>query len=321
MELYATIPSVDKPVSRLFFGTASKPFLAGENCNRLLDEMFDLGIQTIDSARNYQSSEISIGRWFQESGKRDQVVLLTKGGHPDLLGRRRINEKEIRKDIECSLRNLHTDYIDIYLLHRDDPRKPAGEIVEIFNALYREGKIRAFGGSNWTHTRIEEANRYAQEHGLIPLTVSSPNFSLAEQVRDPWGGGCVTLTGKDNEQARAWYQENGMPVIAYSSLGRGLLSGKITSGNMADYAKLMDEPARKGYACEENFERLRRCETLAKEKGITVSQVALAWFFRQPMNLFAIVSTSSRERMQANMEALNIFLTAEECSYLNLQLT
>ena len=198
MELYATISSVNKPVSRLFFGTASKPFLAGENCNRLLDEMFDLGIQTIDSARNYQSSEISIGRWFQESGKREQVVLLTKGGHPDLLGRRRINEKEIRKDIECSLRNLHTDYIDIYLLHRDDPRKPAGEIVEIFNALYREGKIRAFGGSNWTHTRIEEANRYAQEHGLIPLTVSSPNFSLAEQVRDPWGGGCVTLTGKDN---------------------------------------------------------------------------------------------------------------------------
>ena len=204
MELYATIPSVDKPVSRLFFGTASKPFLAGENCNRLLDEMFDLGIQTIDSARNYQSSEISIGRWFQESGKRDQVVLLTKGGHPDLLGRRRINEKEIRKDIECSLRNLHSDYIDIYLLHRDDPRKPAGEIVEIFNALYREGKIRAFGGSNWTHTRIEEANRYAQEHGLIPLTVSSPNFSLAEQVRDPWGGGCVTLTGNDNEHARTW---------------------------------------------------------------------------------------------------------------------
>ena len=140
-------------------------------------------------------------------------------------------------------------------------------------------------------------------------------------MRDPWGGGCVTLTGKDNEQARAWYQENGMPVIAYSSLGRGLLSGKITSGNMADYAKLMDEPARKGYACEENFERLRRCETLAKEKGITVSQVALAWFFRQPMNLFAIVSTSSRERMQANMEALNIILTAEECSYLNLQQT
>ena len=76
-----------------------------------------------------------------------------------------------------------------------------------------------------------------------------------------------------------------MPVIAYSSLGRGLLSGKITSGNMADYAKLMDEPARKGYACEENFERLRRCETLAKEKGILVDWVNddnSFWWLRSP---------------------------------------
>ena len=85
---------------------------------------------------------------------------------------------------------MRTDYIDIYLLHRDDPAVPASEIVEIFNAMHREGKIGAFGGSNWTHERIQEANAYAKDHGLIPFTVSSPNFGLADQIADPWGGGC-----------------------------------------------------------------------------------------------------------------------------------
>lgn len=193
-----------------------------------------------------------------------------------------------------------------------------GEIVEILNAMHEEGKIGAFGGSNWTHRRIAEANAYAREHHLIPFSVSSPHFSLAEQVRDLWGGGCVTISGPSNGAAREWYRNQNMPVIAYSSLSHGFLSGKLKSGEREKADQILDEFAMKGYGCADNFERLRRCEELAEKKQCTVSQIAMAWLFRQELNTLAVVSTSSAERMQANIDAMSIRFSEEEAAYLDL---
>ena len=249
---------------------------------------------------------------------RDKVVILSKCAHPDPSGRKRVNEKEIREDYAVSAGELRTDYIDIYLLHRDDPEVPVGEIVELLNAMHEEGKIGAFGGSNWTHRRIAEANAYAKEHHLIPFTVSSPHFSLAEQVQDPWGGGCVTISGPSNGAAREWYRSQGMPVIAYSSLSHGFLSGRVKSGEHEKAGQILDEFAMKGYGCADNFERLRRCEELAEKKQCTVSQIAMAWIFRQELNMLAVVSTSSAERMQANIDAMSMKMSEEEAAYLDL---
>ena len=317
---YGEIPYVDKPVSRLFYGTASMPFVAsGGDGGELLDAMLALGVNAIDTARVYGMSEASIGQWMASRHCREQVVLLTKGGHPDPEGRRRISEADIRGDIETSCEMLQTDYIDVYLLHRDDPEVPVGTVVELLNALHEEGRIGAFGGSNWTVERIAEANAYAAEHGLIPFSVSSPNFGLAEQVADPWGGGCVTVSGPSNAATRAWYAARRMPVIAYSSLGRGFFSGRVFSGDAARVGELLDPPAVKGYACPDNFERLRRCEELSARKGVTVPQLAMRWIFAQELNTFAVVSTSSPARMQQNIDALQIPLTAQEADYLDLR--
>ncbi len=87
------------------------------------------------------------------------------------------------------------------MLHRDNPQVPVSIIVDTMNRLYDEGKIGAFGGSNWSYERIEQANEYAAKHNLIPFTVSSPNFGLAEQVDNPWVGQCVTLSGPKNKTA------------------------------------------------------------------------------------------------------------------------
>ena len=313
------IPYVKQPVSRILLGTASPSFLKGEKNNALLDAALAAGINALDTARNYNLSEKSIGIWLRERECRDKVVILSKCAHPDLLGRRRISEKEIRKDFETSSNLLGTDYIDIFLLHRDDPKTDVGVSVEVFNAMHAEGKIGAFGASNWDFRRIREANEYADKHRLIPFTVSSPHFGLARQQRDPWGGGCVTLTGPENEGARAWYCENQMPVISYSSLGRGLLSGKLKSKDVAHASKVLDAVAMKGYGCPDNYERLARCEELAARKGCTVAQIAMAWIYHQPINTFAVVTMSSPERLEANIAALSISLTEEEARYLNLE--
>jgi aryl-alcohol dehydrogenase-like predicted oxidoreductase len=314
---YGKIPGLEKPVSRMIFGTAIGPMIEGKNADELLDVAFAKGIHTFDTARGYGRAEESLGGWMKRRDNREQVVVISKCGNCDSDGSVCVNRKVIETELAESLQALQTDYIDIYLLHRDDPKTPVSEMIDALNELQKEGKIKVFGVSNWTHERIEEANRYAKEHHFQGFSVSSPHFGLAEQVVDPWGGNCVTITGKQNQAARNWYQENQMRIIAYSSLARGLMAGRIKSSQEAQAAEILDPFCVKGYVCHDNFERLARCEELAEKKGCTVSQIALAWMFRQDLNIYVLVSTTKAFRLEENLRAFTVNLSEEENRYLN----
>ena len=95
------------------------------------------------------------------------------------------------------------DKIDLYVLHRDDPEKPVGPIVETLHAAKEAGQVGAYGGSNWGADRLQEANAYAAAHGLTPFAASSPQFSLAVQQEPPWRD-CISVSGPAGEEARAW---------------------------------------------------------------------------------------------------------------------
>lgn len=313
---YIEIPGVNKPVSRIFFGTAIMPMLMGKDVDALLDSMFALGVNAFDCARGYGAAEKSLGNWMKHRGNREKVVILTKCGNVSLGGKVRVNREVIEKELEKSLKTLGTDYVDIYLLHRDDPNTPVSEFIDCLNEKQKEGKIRVFGVSNWKKVRIEEANTYAAEHGLNGFAVSSPNFGLAEQVNDPWGGDCVTVSGDAHKEDREWYTKTGMPVLAYSSLGRGFFTGKFKSGDYEGAKKVLDGAAQKGYLYPVNMERLARCETLAAEQGCAVSDIAMRYIFGSSMNVCALVSTGSAKRMRQNIQASLKPLTLEEISFL-----
>lgn len=313
---YVKIEGVDKPVSRLFFGTAIKPMLMGQNVYALLDAVLSSGINAFDCARGYGNAEKSLGMWIHARNNRERIVLLTKCGNVSLSGKVRVNREVIKTELEKSLVTLGTDYIDIYLLHRDDPKTPVSEIVETLNEAKRRGKVRVFGVSNWTHERIEEANRYAAEHGLDGFSVSSPNFGLTRQIKDPWGGDCVTISGPENENARKWYTENQMPVIAYSSLGRGFFSGKFKSGDFEGAKKALDKAAQKGYLYEENMKRLHNAEVIAERDHCSVTQVAMRYVFSNKMNVFAIASTTNPRRLKQNVQATLTPFNTEDVKFL-----
>ncbi len=317
---YLKINGLEKKVSRMVYGCTTEVMMQGEDAGELLDAIYALGINAFDTAENYGLSEVSLGNWMEQRQNREEIVVITKGCHP-YDGVDRLTPEYLRQDIEQSFKRLKTDYIDVYLLHRDVEGIDVGPIVEILNEYHKAGKLRAFGGSNWTHERIEEANRYAKEHGLVPFTASSPNYGLCRQVNDPWGGsaGCITITGDENKEARRWYEENGVAVLAYSSLGRGLFSGKIRSDEMEKAKAMMEPGAVHAYCQPENFERLARAEQLAEKKNCTVSQIALAWILKQKVNAFPIVSASTGERMKKNVEAFDVVLTEEELKWVNLE--
>ena len=190
------------------------------------------------------------------------------------------------------------------------------EFIDCLNEKQREGKIRVFGVSNWKKERIEEANAYAAAHGLNGFTVSSPNFGLAEQVNDPWGGDCVTVSGDANKEVRAWYAAQQMPVLAYSSLGRGFFTGRFKSGDYEGARKVLDNAAQKGYLYPVNMERLARCETLAAEQKCSVSDIAMRYIFGSDMKVCALVSTGNAKRMRQNIQASRNPLSREEIAFL-----
>lgn len=313
---YRIIDYVDKPISKIVFGCAGKMmnekpkiFQSGK-IFEVLDAALEAGINTFDTAENYGASENILGRWIKKRGNRKEVVIISKGCHP--YGKSRVTVEELKNDLEQSFNRLQTDYIDIYMLHRDCPEADIGAILEVLNKYHDAGKIKAFGVSNWKHTRIEEANCYAAKNGLQPFSVASPNFGPASQVSEPWGGGCVSIAGPTETLARKWYEENHIPVFAYSCLGRGLFSGKVKTGDLEKGKELLDKYAVKGYWCQENIDRLARIEKIAKKKDCTVSQVSLAWMLQQPFEVFPIVTMSNIDRIIENVKAIEIVLSVNE---------
>jgi len=274
-----------------------------------LSEVLDSGGNTFDTARVYGlgQSERILGEWMAAAGTRDRVVLITKGGHPSLLTfRSRMRVRAMEHDLEQSLRALRTDRVDLWLLHRDDPRVPVSAIMEMLHALRERGTIGAFGVSNWSHQRVQEANRFASAQRIPGLAVSSPQFSLAEWRRAPFPG-CVSISGPRGREARAWYRDSGIPLLAWSSLAAGYFA-----------------PPRRGkprrspgaYRVKENEGRLSRAQELAERKGVTASQVALAYLLLQPFQVFPIVSTHRAARYRENAGALGVKLTPSELDWL-----
>lgn len=314
---YKKINGIEKEVSRIVFGSTSIEEY-DEETDKLLNDIVQLGVNCIDTARVYGGgkTEYALGEWLEKNNKRDEVIILTKGAHPDMPSwRNRVNKEDITYDIKTSLEALRTDYVDIYLLHRDDPSVPVGEVLEIMQELKESNMVKVLGVSNWTMDRIIEANEYALKHGLAGFEVSSPHFGLAEQYVDLWNMG-VTITGDANQKSRDWYEQTQLPVFAYSSLGGGMFSGKIKSDEIDKVSEVMGDNYVRAYAVGENINRLKRCEILAEQKKATVSQIALAWLLRQNLNTFAIASARSINRFEENVKAVDVQLSVEECEFL-----
>ena len=318
---YGHVEGVTKPVSRIVQGCMMIRDEDGqEESNRLLDAAFSAGITTFDHAHGYGGGacERAIGNWMQAKENRADVVILDKGCHPHG-GEKRVRPEIIESDIADSLERLKTDYIDLWLFHRDDPDLPVGPLVDTLNTMVGRGKIHAFGGSNWTIERIEEANEYADKHDLIPFAASSPNFSLAEQIDSPWGPDCVTVSGPKNGDVREWYQAKNFPVFTWSSLARGFFSGRVSRANLEQAKEELEDNTIRCYVCEDNLVRLDRVSELAAEKGLSVPQLALAYVLNHPMNIFALVGAHTPEEVRANDKALETKLSQTEMAWLDLK--
>lgn len=316
---YGEIAGINKPVSRIVQGTG---FIATKDIDdmfQLMDAAFEAGINTFDTAHVYGQGAVEriFGRWMKARQNRDEVVVIAKGAHHNE-DRRRLTRFDIEADIHDSMARLQTDHFDIYMLHRDDPSVPIGEIVETLHEYQQNGIIDVYGGSNWTTARIQEANDYAAEHNLSPFMVSSPHYSLADRVNEPWQD-CITISGPSRASERGWYQANQLALFPWSSLAGGFFSGRFTRDNLDTFTEHFDKQVLLAYIDEANFQRLDRTKILAAEKGMSFSQIAVAFVFAQPLNLFALLGSRQPDEIMQNIAAMELQLSPEECTWLDLK--
>ena len=317
--LYSKIPGIDKPVSRLVLGTMWINTKNPDTAFPVLDAFHAAGGNCLDTAHGYGrgDNERAVGQWINERGLRDEIVILGKGAHHSQ-DRKRVTPYDIQSDLHDSLARFKVDSIDLYVLHRDDPDKPVGPIVETLHAAKEAGQIDAYGGSNWSADRLREANEYAAANGLTPFVASSPQFSLAVQIEPPWRD-CISVSGPAGETDRAWCRENGVTLFVWSSLAGGFFSGRFRRDNLDTFTEWYDQLAVKVYCQEENFQRHDRVQELAASKGLSVPQIALAYVFNQPDGIHALSGARNTEELSVNVEASEIKLNEEEIAYLELR--
>lgn len=293
---------------RLGLGTAGFKPGRRERAFAVLDAWAELGGRLIDTAAVYAGgeSERVIGEWLRSAGTRDGVVLLTKGGHPDIPSwRSRLDPQSIAADLAQSLDRLGVEAVDLYLLHRDDLAVPVAEIIEALNVHLAAGRVRSIGASNWSPARVDEANAYATRRGLSGFAVVSNYFGLARPVRTFWPG---TLDGS-GQDFRAWHTRTGLPLVAWSAQSGGYFADDFDlSAKGTEPVETFDGPI--------NRERRARAVELAASRGLRASQVALAWVLNQPIAPYALVGTRTPEHLREAWQASKVVLTAAELAWL-----
>lgn len=314
---YGRIPGIDKKISRLVQGTIMCNTSEQAFCNDLLDAVMAQGINTFDTAHGYGQGECerSVGAWINGRQNREEVVIIGKGAHPNRDRPHRVTPYDISADLHDSLARFKTEYIDLYILHRDDPSVPVGPIVERLHVHKEEGLIHAYGGSNWSYERIAEANAYAKANGLTPFVASSPNLSLATQAKPPWTG-CISISGEAGRRARQWYADNNVSLFTWSSLAGGFFSGRFTPENLDNFESYLDKLCVEVYCFEENWGRLERAKQMAEEKDVSLAQIALSYVLNQPQDIYALIAVYNPEEAADSAKAIDIELSQGELLWL-----
>lgn len=317
---YAQIDGIDKPVSRLLQGSIMLSADDRDGNFRLLDACFEHGFNAYDTAHSYGAgmTDTELGAWIKSRGIRDEVVILAKGAHPEKGIADRVRPDYIASDLVESLERLQTDYVELYLLHRDSREYPVGEIVDALNEAKEAGQVGVYGGSNWLGDRVKAANDYAAANGKTSFGAVSPQFSVAEMVTPPWEG-CISVSGEGGEPDRAYYAENGISLFTWSSLAGGFMTGKFTRDNLDTFTEYWDTNPIGAYAFENNFRRLDRVIELAEDKGVSPSQISVAYVLGNGPRIHAIVANWEVEQVPDNAAAADIQLSADEIAWLELK--
>jgi aryl-alcohol dehydrogenase-like predicted oxidoreductase len=292
-------------VSQLCFGTDSiGSKINAETSFQLLDLFRSKGGTFIDTANFYAAwlegceggeSETTIGRWLEDRGCRDEMVIASKLAfdYPGCCGG--LSAAEIERECEKSLRRLQTDRLDLYYAHRDDPATPLEETMGAFEGLIRAGKVRAIGASNLPAWRIAEANAVSRMNGFAGYSVVEQRHTYFRPRHGADFGPQICIS----EDMKAYCRLRGIALVGYSVLLQGAYTRE-------------DRPVPAQYAGPEADDRLAVLEEVARETGATMNQVIIAWMLGGDPPVLPIIAGSRPEQIEETLMAVGLTLSGEQ---------
>ncbi len=309
------VEAIAKPVSRLVMGCDNQPSMT--HAAVMWDHYFESGGNAFDTAYIYGDGRMEslLGYWHQVRNVREEMVIIGKGAHSP-----QCFPEVISQQLDESLDRLQSDYVDCYFLHRDNLDVPVAEFVDALNAEFERGRIRAFGGSNWTLPRIRQANAYAAQSGKLAFSAVSNNFSLARMVQRIWPG----VESATDSEFVDYLTENAIALFPWSAQARGFFTpwvdAVLAAANRPGAALTGTEPTvaelQRTWFSEDNFARRERARTLAGESGVSMINVALAYVLAQPFPCFPLIGPRAIRETESCIEALGLELSESQRDWL-----
>ena len=293
--IYGQVNGVTAPVSKLVMGAPSAATV--DEARAVFDSYVEGGGNCFDTAFIYREgqSERVLGQWIADRGLRQDVLILDKGAHTP-----NCDPVSVERELSASLERLQTEYVDIYMMHRDNADVPVAEFVEVLNKELRRGRVRALGASNWSKDRFDAANAYASEHRMTGFVALSNHFSLAE-LGEPTFEGCLDCMGPGWLE---WLKARQVPNFSWSSQAGGLfVDGRAI-------------PERGSWSVAENERHRQRARQLGEKRGVPARTIALAYVLAQPFLSFAIIGSRTVAHVVGAMEAIDVNLSDAEIEWL-----
>lgn len=299
------IDGSDRTFTKLVLGCDNRDTLAEGAI--IWDAWWEAGGNTFDTGFVYGGGlhEKVLGQWLTARGLNDKANVIVKGAHspycvPDAIG----------QELAVSLDRLQIEKAPVYILHRDNPDVPVADFVDRLNALRQAGQIDAFGASNWSVSRLKEANAYAAANDLQPFSLLNNNLSLAKMTTPIWPG-CVTA---NDAETLGYLRSRAITHLSWSSQARGFF---------VDPAERYDLPTgtepEHFFGGDENAKRRERVSELAAQKGVSANTIALAWVLRQSFPSMALIGPRTTGELSTSIASLNTQLTEAERDWLNLE--
>jgi aryl-alcohol dehydrogenase-like predicted oxidoreductase len=312
---YTLLGNTGLTVSRLAFGAMT--FTAGnrdlgavykvgaELAGELVGRALEAGINFFDTADGYAGGESEALLGAALKPHRDQVVIATKVGFRTgpALTRAGLSRRHILWSVDQSLKRLGTDWIDVYIAHREDPHTPLEETLAAFDAIVRAGKVRYLGFSNWSAWKAAAALEIQKANGLAPFTHGQMYYSLV---------------GRDVERdVIPMMHRYGLGLTVWSPLASGFLSGKYTRQTLSDPNNRLSGFDILPFDKQRGFELVERMRAIAAAHGASVAQIAIAWLLARRGVSCVIVGSTKLSQLDDNLGAAAVALTAAQLAELD----
>lgn len=298
-------------VSRLCLGTMTygspnwRPWVLDEEQSRpFFREALDLGINFFDTADVYSLglSEEVLGRALKHFGvPREDVVIATKvfGPMGDGPNRRGLSRKHVRHAIDASLKRLGTDHVDLYQIHRFDPELPAEEVMEALDDVVRQGKALHVGASSMWAWQFMKCLAVSEREGFVRFATMQNHYNL--------------IYREEEREMIPLCRAEGIGIIPWSPLARGFLAGNRRPGDFGETSRARtDDKAQNIYYQPDDFRVVEALGAVARERGVSNMQVALAWLLGRPGVTAPIIGVSKPGQLKELAGALEIRLSEEE---------